>query len=358
MQTIIKYLVLIILSLSIAKASAQEEIKKINKEKIENLKNLKQSIKNDERALLKVEVEVINQRLDNREISQSEADRLKKEAAKIHALNIENRIAIVDNKIALLERNSASNNEDDYDGFTFRIGGSEDQSENFIYFGNKKHDKPRKYDRRTTSDLVFAIGFNNASIDGQKLDDSPYELAGSGFVELGWAWKTRLMKNSNAIRLKYGFSFMWNKLDIKDNKYFVNNEGEITLEDFPYNLKKAKFRTTSLVFPLHFEFGPSKKIERNTYFRYSTHKQFKIGLGGFAGFNIGTLQKLKYKKDGKDVKDKLKGGYNTTDLVYGLSGYVAFGNVGIYAKYDLSPIFKDQVIEQNNISIGLRFDMD
>jgi len=70
------------------------------------------------------------------------------------------------------------------------------------------------------------------------------------------------------------------------------------------------------------------------------------------------LQKLKYKKDGKDVKDKLKGGYNTTDLVYGLSGYVTFGNVGIYAKYDLSPIFKDQVIEQNNISIGLRFYMD
>ena len=53
------------------------------------------------------------------------------------------------------------------------------------------------------------------------------------------------------------------------------------------------------------------------------------------------MQKLKYKKDGKDVKDKLKGGYNTTDLVYGLSGYVTFGNVGIYAKYDLSPIFKD-----------------
>ena len=89
-----------------------------------------------------------------------------------------------------------------------------------------------------------------------------------------------------------------------------------------------------------------------------TAMRFKIGIGGFAGFNIGTLQKLKYKKDGKDVKDKLKGGYNTSDFVYGLSGYVAFGNVGVYAKYDLSPVFKDQAIEQNNISIGLRFDMD
>lgn len=109
--------------------------------------------------------------------------------------------------------------------------------------------------------MLFVIGFNNAIIEGEKLDDSPYKLGGSGFVELGWNWKTRLFKNSNFVRIKYGFSFMWNKLDIKDNKYFVNNEGEITLEDLPYNLKKAKFRTTSLVFPLHFEFGPSKKLK-------------------------------------------------------------------------------------------------
>ena len=252
----------------------------------------------------------------------------------------------------------SSGQDDGGENVFLRIGSGDNTRDQFIFLGETRFAQPRKFDRRTTSDIVFAIGFNHTLIEDEKIDDSPYELAGSGFVELGWAWKTRLMKNSNAHRLQYGFSFMWNKLDIKDNKYFVNDEGAITLEDFPYNLKKAKFRTTSLVFPLHFEFGPSKKIERNNYFRYSTHKPFKISLGGFAGFNIGTLQKLKYKKDGKDVKDKLKGGYNTTDFVYGLSGYVAFGNVGVYAKYDLSPVFKDQLIEQNNISIGLRFDMD
>jgi hypothetical protein len=362
MRIFTKYLVLIILGFYVTQASGQETSKKNDQtSKIEILNESKEAIKTEERELLKTEVEAINQRLDNQEISQTEAENLKKEAAKKHALNIENRIAIIDNKIALLERNGDNENiyvNDGGENVFLRIGSGDNTSDKFIFLGEKRFDKPRKFDRRTTSDIVFAIGFNNTLIEGEKIDDSPYELAGSGFVELGWAWKTRLMKNSNAIRLKYGFSFMWNKLDIKDNKYFVNDEGAITLEDFPYNLKKAKFRTTSLVFPLHFEFGPSKKIERNNYFRYSTHKQFKIGLGGFAGFNIGTLQKLKYKKDGKDVKDKLKGGYNTTDFVYGLSGYVAFGNVGVYAKYDLSPVFKDQAIEQNNISIGLRFDMD
>ena len=44
--------------------------------------------------------------------------------------------------------------------------------------------------------------------------------------------------------------------------------------------------------------------------------------------------------------------------MYGISSYLAFGDVAVYAKYDLSPIFKDQSVDQNNISLGLRFDMD
>ena len=277
-------------------------------------------------------------------------------------MNIENQLAIIDNKIELIKRNEEADLELDVtsSGYYLRIGGTEDEdtSDEFIYFGKRDRDKPKQYDRRTTNDMVFAIGFNNALIDGENLDDSPYKLGGSGFVELGWAWKTRLLKNSNAIRLKYGFSVTWNKLNIKDNKYFVNNNDVITLEEYPINLKKAKFRTTNLIFPVHFEFGPSKKIEKDTYFRYSTRNKFKLGLGGYGGFNIATLQKLKYDDDGRNAKDKFKGGFNTTDLVYGLSGYIAFDDIALYVKYDLSPIFKDQLVEQNNISVGLRFDMD
>ena len=49
----------------------------------------------------------------------------------------------------------------------------------------------------------------------------------------------------------------------------------------------------------------------------------KIGFGGYAGFNIGERQKLKYEDDGDKVKEKLKNNYNTNDLVYGLSAYRA-----------------------------------
>lgn len=366
MNTITRLVVYLVIVLAFAKGQGQET--KIdstqrakNELKIETLIKLKAAIETEERDFLKAEIEAINERLDAGKITAAEAEDLKKEAAKKRAANIENRLAIVDNKIALIERNSADYDLGDGDKFVFRIGaggGEEDAKKSFIYLGEESNDKPRRYDRRTTSDLVFAFGFNNALIGGQDLEDSPYKLGGSGFIELGHAWKTRIFDTTNFWRFKYGFSFQWNKFDIKDNNYLVNTDGDIALQEFPTNLKKAKFRTTNLVFPMHLEFGPSKKIEKENYFRYSTYKQLKVGLGGFAGLNIGSMQKLKYKENGDRIKDKQRGGFEVSEFVYGLSGYVALGDVALYVKYDLNPIFKNQTVDQNNISVGLRFDMD
>ncbi len=365
MNTITRITVVLMLSVAFATVMAQEaKIDSIQNNatvlKIEALNKLKAKIEREERDFLKAEITAINDRLDDGKITAAEAEDLKKEAAQKRALNIENRLAIIDNKIALLERNPNTEMSEDGDGtqILFRIGGDEESNESFIYLGEKSEDKPRKYDRRTTSDMVFAIGFNNALIEGQSLDDTPYKLGGSGFVEIGYAWKTRLLQNSNFLRLKYGFSFQWNKLDTKDDEFFVNNNGNIELQEFPGDINKSKFRTTNLVFPVHLEFGPSKKKEYDTYYRYTTYNQLKFGIGGYAGFNIASLQKLKYEVDGDRVKEKQRGGLEVSELIYGVSGYIALGDVALYVKYDLNPIFKNQDIDQNNISVGLRFDMD
>tara|TARA_R110002073_G_scaffold148335_3_gene301403 strand:- start:23 stop:1039 length:1017 start_codon:yes stop_codon:yes gene_type:complete len=337
--------------------NAQEPATK--SESIDMLIKLKKTIEQEEREALKTKVEAINQRLDKGEISQNEANLLKKEAAEKHALNIENRIAIIDNKIELLKRNGYvfEDKTRDERGL-IRIGRGDETSESFIFIGKQRDDKPYRYDKRTTSDFVLAFGLNNAIIEGENFNDTPYKIGGSRFFEIGWAWKTRVFQNSNFLRIKYGYSFQINGLKPKDNMYFTQNGDETMLEEFPSELKKSKLSITNLVFPVHFEFGPSKRIDRENYFRYSTRNQFKIGIGGYAGFNIGTRQKLKYSVDGEKIKDKMKKSFNATSLVYGLSGYIAFDDTALYVKYDLSPIFKDQVVKQNNISLGVRFDMD
>lgn len=348
MKTITIYLTLFLFSLIVGTSYSQESettSQESNKEKL--FEKQKQEIITEEKEKLRRKVEMYNAQLENKVITQEDAEKLKKEAAKLHAKNIENRLAILENELEFQERNEGSGNmvsiEFGSDGKVLQVVSTE---------------KDRKYDNRTTSDLVIAAGFNNALEEGQSLNDSDFKIGGSRFFEIGWAWKTRVFDNSNWLRLKYGFSFQFNGLKPTDNRYFVENEGITELEEFDFDLDKSKFRMDNLVIPVHFEFGPSTKTETAKTIRYNADGKLKLGLGGYAGLNIGERQKLKYSVDGDKKKDKLKGSYNTNNFVYGLSGYLGWGGATLYAKYDLNPIFQDPNIELHNVSIGLRFDVD
>lgn len=357
MRTITLYLLLLttlfILNSAFAQDNDNEQIKRIEKQKEE--------ITLQEKEALKLEVEDINKRYKSRSITEEEANTLKKAAAEKRALNIDNRIAILDNQLALLKRNNGETLvlmemetlDNDRVHFEIDIDGKP-----AFRFNSKRWRRKIRYDRRTYSDLVIAVGFNNAIIDGQSLNDSPYQIGGSRFFEMGWQWRTRVFENSNFLRLNYGFSFQFNGLKPKDNQYFVVAEnGQTELQEFEFDLKKSKLRMDNLVFPIHFEFGPSKLRKTEETIRYSLHNKFRLGLGGYGGVNLGTRQKLKYNRNGEDVKDKLKRSYNTSNLVYGLSAYAGFDGLLLYVKYDLNPIFKDALVEQRNVSLGLRFDL-
>lgn len=357
MRTITMYLVAVAMLIAVQSMTAQEAYQK----KVEVLKEQKTKITQQEKEALKYEVENINDRLQNGSITEAEANMLKQQAAEKRALNIENRITILDNQINLLERNQGKTlvlmELDTLNGKGIRLG-VDINGKPTILFKSTNWKKEIRYDRRTYSDFVMAVGLNNAIIEGQSLNDSPYKVGGSRFFEMGWQWRTRVFENSNFLRFNYGFSFQFNGLKPKDNQYFVALEnGQTELQEFDFDLNKSKLRMDNLVFPVHLEFGPSKLNKTEETMRYSLRNQFRIGLGGYAGFNMSTRQKLKYDRNGDNVKDKLKRGYNTNDLIYGLSAYAGVDGILLYVKYDLNPIFKDALIEQRNVSLGLRFDL-
>ena len=104
------------------------------------------------------------------------------------------------NEIALLKRSDKLYQldiRDDGNRTVLRIGSGTSTGDDVIFIGKESYDKPKKYDKRTYKDLVFAFGFNNALIEGQSLDNSPYKIGGSGFIELGYDWKRRIFKDSN-----------------------------------------------------------------------------------------------------------------------------------------------------------------
>ncbi|MCK0161800.1 hypothetical protein [Allomuricauda sp. F6463D] len=356
MKTITFYTALVCLFLISQIVFGQEDYQK----KIEALKIEKERIVEQEKDALKFEVREINKRVEKGDVSEMEAKSLKEEAAKRRALNIENRVAIVENKIVWLERNEGevlvltAVDSLDNDGISV---GLQIYGKPTFNFNSKRWKRDMKYDRRTYSDFVFAVGLNNAVIEGQSLDESSYKIGGSRFFQMGWQWRTRVFKNSNWLRFNYGFSFQFNGLKPEGNQLFVQEGNQTVLEEFEYDLDKSKFRMDNLVFPVHFEVGPSRLTKTERTMRYSIRNQFRMGFGGYGGFNLGTRQKLKYNRDGDNVKDKLKRDYNTSSLIYGVSTYIGFDGILLYLKYDLNPIFKDAEIKQNNISLGLRFDI-
>ncbi|MEA1786754.1 hypothetical protein U1E44_11670 [Arenibacter sp. GZD96] len=356
MRIIVLYFLTLIMSFIMENVVGQEPYHK----KIELLEAQKEPIATQEREALKKEVADINKRLENKEISTEEAIALKEAAAKKRALNIDNRTAIITNRIELLQRNEGKElllrNLDTtaIKGIGLRIDVNGEPLEEF-FFDVKK--KAVKYDRRTYSDFVLAFGLNNALIDGQSLEDSPYKIGGSRFFEMGWAWRTRVFQNTNFMRINYGFSFQFNGLKPKENQFFVNNNGQTELQEFEFDLRKSKLRMDNLVFPVHFEFGPSKLRTTEKSMRYSLDNQFRIGLGAYGGVNLGTRQKLKFNRDGERVKEKFNGGLQTSNFIYGLSAYAGIENVLLYLKYDLNPIFRNALVEQRTISLGLRFDL-
>ncbi|MGI9545829.1 MAG: hypothetical protein ACR2MM_01225 [Flavobacteriaceae bacterium] len=354
MKKTVSYLLIAFLFSIVHITVAQEDYM----EEIAELKQQKEQIETQEREALKEEVESINARLDRGSITEEEAKILKESAAEKRAKNIQDRKAIIDSRIALLERNKGVVLEEEdksiwEDGVDVTVNVGDESWEPFDW---KYHS--RKYDRRTYSNFVIAFGLNNVIPENGSLNDSPYSAWRSRFFEIGWAWRTRIFNNTNFMRFHYGFSFTFNGLRNTSNLYYTQDgSGQVVRETFPVSLSKSKLRTDNLIVPLHFEFGPSRKTVSETRVRYSSRSQFKIAVGGYGGINLGTRQKLKYRLDGEKIKEKSTGIFNPNQFVYGLSGWIGVGCVQFNVRYDLHTILKDWEIQENNISFGLRFEI-
>jgi len=363
MNTLVRFLIPVVMLCCIMQLSAPEDYQT----QIQELEAQRELVVKQEKEALKAEITRIEGRMEAGQISREEAQELKEAAAEKHALNINNRQAILDNEIALLERNrgdavALQDSLSEKPKLTIMIENL-DKEDDCEFFGigcdhwDWDWDGHHRYDKRTYSDLVIAFGLSNADIEGTRLEDTPYKVAGSRFFEIGWNWRTRVFENSNWLRFHYGFMFQFNGIKPKDNQYFVNSDGQTTLQEFEYDLRKSKFRMDNLVVPVHFEVGPSHKRVSENRIRYSLKNQFRFGFGGYAGINLGARQKLKYTRDGDRVKDKLKGGYDASDFVYGLSTYMGAGGTLLYFKYDLNPIFQNTDVKQRFIALGLRLDI-
>lgn len=307
------------------------------------------AITKEEKDALKAEVEAVNVELDKKAITNEEADARKLKLAETRARNIETRVAVAEAELSQLVKDRVDGKLKDSDSTRTFI---------FTFNKGKRAAKELNGETRTTSQFVFAAGLNNLVTDNA-LAHSDYRYWGSHFYEWGVTWNTRIMKENNLLHAKYGLSLMYNNLRPTDNRYFVENGNQTDLETAPINLRDSRMRNVYIAVPLHLEFDFSKKETKDGKTLFKTHEAFRFGLGGYAGVNVKSKQILRYEdSENNNVTQKTKGDFNVNDFIYGVSAYIGYEETSLYIKYDLNPLFKDNAVDQNNISLGIRFDLN
>jgi hypothetical protein len=350
MQKIILYTIIIAFTLVTKVVGQEKSFEQQAKEIAVNI----EMITTEEKKALKKEVEAIDLQVKEGKISPEKGQELKLKIAEERAKNIETKVAIEEEKLAQLVQDKVDGKVLDSETI---INGKYSISFPGGYRNGKKNINDEE--RRTTSQLVFAAGFNNLITDGA-VANSDFGYLRSTFYEWGLTLNTRLSQNSNLLHLKYGLGFQYNMLHATDNRVFVDTGSETVLETYPIYFKDnhTYFRNVYFVMPVHLEFDFSKTEEKDGKKIFKSHQGFRFGLGGFAGVNTNSKQFIRYELDGKKVNEKTKADFNVNDFTYGLSAYVGYKITSLYVKYDLNPMFKNNNIDQNNVSLGLRFDFN
>ena len=305
-----------------------------------------------EKDALKSEIRDIESRYNDDEISYEDANALKDVATAKTAQSIKDQVTVVENQLHDLVQHRLNTDIAKQDSIT--------NSGKFIISIDKDglkiiKEKERK-NKRTYSYTVLAFGFNNLMKDGV-LQDNTFKFANSGFFEYGHNYKTRVFKNSGLLYINYGLLLRYNRLVPTDNTYFVANTSNTTLQTFPTELRKATLKNVQLVVPVYFEFDLSKSKMEGDKIIFRRNRALRFGFGGFAGVNFKSKQVLKYKLDGKRIRDKSKGDYNVNALVYGLQAQIGYRDTSFYVKYDMNDLFKNNFVGQKNISFGVKFDL-
>lgn len=347
-----KRILIILVLLCTSYAQSQEKTFESEVKKIAHKIEL---ITQQEKDSLKIKIKNINNKLNENKITEKEASLLKKQVALLHATNIENRVGAEELKLQQLVQDKTNGkiaSADDDDSFKIKVFNKE-----FDFTSNTK--KNRGMSIRTTGQVVFAMGVNNVLSNNKfnTLNDSQYKFWQSHFYELGFTFKSRLSAKPSKTYVKYGVSFLWNNLRPIDNQYHVINGNTTNLVTFNKSLSESRLRHVQMTFPVHLEFDFSKNRKfSNGKIADRTHRAVRFGIGGFAGFKLGTRQYLEYRENnGAKVEQIQKTGFNTNILNYGISSYISYRTIGLYAKYDLNPLFKNT--ETRNLALGIRFDI-
>jgi hypothetical protein len=203
----------------------------------------------------------------------------------------------------------------------------------------------------------FDLGTNNYLGNGKFPDDSnPYAVRpwGSWYVSLASVQRARLAKK---FFLEWGIGVNWYNFKFEqDNVKMTKDESGVVFTpltdglDYTKSKLTASYVMTTLIPVLDFN-----DSHRKTRFWDGQKDSFRVGLGPYAAYRIGSHSKLVHEDDGK-IKDKDYDSFYLNNFRYGLRFQAGYRSTDIFFNYDLNELFvSGKGPKLNAISFGVIF---
>lgn len=282
---------------------------------------------------LKNELNEIEKRVENKELTKEEADKLRIEKAEIYAKLIEEETKEQEEKIKVLINNKIEDN----------INFSADMS---------------AYQRKLIENKVLFVEelfFGNSTMlfDGKTNKDVYKPMAISSFG-LSLGVKTRIGKETSHLFWKSDLGMTAHIFRLQHNRTIVDAGNETLLEEVPFETKSSGISFLDFRLSNYIEYDFSKKKYDdfgNQIIR--SRKSFFVGLGGYVGLNSKMDAVLKYEMDGEEYTQTTNSRFNSERFIYGGGVYVGYKFISLKATYNFNQVFKKSFADQNIFNLSL-----
>ena len=306
-------LILAILGLSIIPISPLEA-------QIELSATFQKDYVRQEKRKLKKKVREINDLVDEGKISENEAQKMKEDAALEHAKNIND---------YLEEREFENAEEENLQ--------EENEETKRNSWDDYHHRRRNRY--RNSSQLVFGFGWYNLHSSEAGLFQREYlRDFQSTSIELGWNHRRSLFEKSSNVNLAIGLSYTWNRLNFQEGFIYEEIEDQVLASPTNVNYNSVKFISHDILLPIMIE-----------------HSRLGIAIGGYGGLNVKNVLKTSLEMNDEEIKTKESGNFNKTRTYFGLMGTLRIGDINVFVRRNLNPVFTDNDENEYGTVLGFRF---
>lgn len=212
---------------------------------------------------------------------------------------------------------------------------------------------------RTWQSFNFDLGTNNYLQNGKfpDSDGAVYSVRpwGSWYIAASSTQRTRVGRN---FFLEWGLGLSWYNFKFQDDDaMLVKNDNGVEFVTDPRDVDHQKSKLTASYINASFvpviDFGDRGRKPR-MWDNYGT--SFRIGIGPYIGYRVGSHSKLVYKDDGDKEKEKNRDSFYLNNFRYGARLQLGFYGTDLFFNYDLNELFAEgKGPKLNAFSFGVIF---